>query len=207
MPVAGPLKRMLSPLVNPQVFDFWASHLSPTLSWERPLAKVLARKVEARDTVTLVLRPNRHVAGFAPGQHVGVTVSVDGVRLTRSYSPSWLGRRRLAITVKKIPGGKVSEWLTERCREGDVLEIGAAFGDMTLPSPERPWLLAAAGSGITPMISLLRQAATLAQPLPPVSLLYWARTRADLCFIRELDQLAARLPFLTVHRVLTRESA
>lgn len=206
MLVAGPLKRMLSPLVNPQVFDFWASHLSPTLSWERPLAKVLARRVEARDTVTLVLRPNRHVGGFAPGQHVSVTVSVNGVRLTRSYSPSWLGRRRMAITVKKMPGGKVSEWLTECCDEGDVLEIGPAFGDMTQPSLERPWLLVAAGSGITPMMSLLRAAATLERPLPPITLLYWARTRADLCFGRELDQLAARLPSLTVQRLLTRES-
>ena len=207
MPTAGPLKRMLSPLVNPQVFDFWASHLSPTLSWERALAKVLARRVEARDTVTLELKPNRHVGGFAPGQHVSVTVSVDGVRLTRSYSPSWLGRGRMAVTVKKIPGGKVSGWLTEHCRVGDVLEIGPAFGDMTQPSLDRPWLLVAAGSGITPMMSLLRQAATQPPSLPPITLLYWARTRADLCFLRELDQLAGRLPSLTVHRILTRESA
>lgn len=207
MSVIRPIARLISPLVNPVVFDFWAAHLSPALSWERPLAKVVAREVVARDTVTLILRPNRHVQQGLPGQHVNVTAAVEGVRLTRSYSPDWSSRRRLALTIKRVPEGRMSSWLTQRCRVGDVLEIGPAFGDMTPPDPAQPWLFLAAGSGITPLISLLRHAAEQRASTAPITLLYWARTRADLCFLNELGRLHERLPGFRLHTILTREAS
>lgn len=206
MTATDTLKRLAAPLVDPAVYDFWAQKLSPTLSWDRCLARVVARHVTARDTVSLILQPSRRFAGFQPGQHVNVTVEVEGVRLTRSYSPSagMRGNGQVRLTIKAIPEGRVSQHLVHRCQVGDVLELGTVFGDMTLPATPLPWLFVAAGSGITPIMSLLDTLTE--QPLQqPVALIYWARTRADLCFYDQLIALAEREPLFSFHRVLTRE--
>jgi stearoyl-CoA 9-desaturase NADPH oxidoreductase len=206
MTASQTLKQLVAPLVDPAVYDFWAQKLNPTLSWDRCLARVEERHVEARDTVSLVLKPNRRFHGFQPGQHLNVTVEVNGARLTRSYSPSDSVRKdgRVRLTIKAIPGGKVSQHLVHRCQIGDVVELGQAYGDMVLPSAPAAWLFVAAGSGITPIMSLLR---TLTRtPLEqPVSLIYWARTRADLCFSETLQAMAHHDPLLKIHTVLTRE--
>jgi stearoyl-CoA 9-desaturase NADPH oxidoreductase len=207
MTASQTLKRLVTPLVDPAVYDFWAQKLHPTLSWDRCLARVVERHVEARDTVSLILKPNRLFGGFQPGQHLNVTVEVNGVRLTRSYSPSdTVGKDgRIRLTIKAIPQGKVSHHLVHHCKAGDVLELGPAYGDMTLPAEPHAWLFIAAGSGITPIMSLLQT--LIRTPLEqPVSLIYWARTRADLCFSEALHGLAERDPLLKIHTVLTREA-
>ncbi|MET0717176.1 MAG: FAD-binding oxidoreductase, partial [Pseudoxanthomonas sp.] len=98
------------------------------------MARITGRRAESADSVTLWLQPNRHWAGFQPGQHLNVTVQLDGVRVTRSYSLTNASATngRLAITVKGVDGGKVSRHLCENARIGEVLEIGQAFGDMTM---------------------------------------------------------------------------
>jgi ferredoxin-NADP reductase len=196
-------------LVSPAFFDFWASRVSKTWTWERPLARIVSRQAAAANAVTLVLRPNRHWQGFAAGQHLNVTVEVDGRRLTRSYSLSAPPQAdgRLEITVKEVDGGRVSAALCRDAKVGDVLEIGAAFGELALPeSPSEPLLFLAAGSGITPMMAMLR--ALVAQDRrTPVTLLYWARSRDELCFANELRAFAAEREEVTVRFVLTREAA
>jgi ferredoxin-NADP reductase len=212
-PAPGAVNRLLKPLIAPDVFDFWASRINPTWSWQRPLARVIERRTEARDTVTLVLQPNRHFAGFTPGQHVNVTAEVNGVRITRSYSPTNVpgADRRIALTIKRVDGGRLSPHLCDHAQPGDVLELGPAFGAMTWPqSADRRtdgrWLLLAAGSGITPLMSLTR--AWIAASMPcELSLIYWARTATDLCFADELRALAAREPRFHLQLVLTRESS
>jgi len=206
---AGPLKRLISPLVSPPVYDFWVQKLVRNASWATPLATVVERHVEARDAVTFLLRPNGHFAGFQPGQHINVTVPVNGVRHTRSYSLTDVPRKDglLSITVKRIEGGLVSTELCQHTRVGDVLEIGQAFGEMTVPQDYTGnWLLLAAGSGITPLMSLVREL-TQQSLKQHVTLFYWARTRADLCFYQALRDLAAREPRFHLHFVLTREDA
>src|SRR3989344_3931930 len=153
----------MAPAVDPEVFDFWVQHLNRAWSWSRPLATIVERRVEARDTVTLVLKPNRHVGGFLPGQHVNVSAEVNGRRVTRSYSltnvpkPGRSGSRRMSITVKRVEGGALSSHLVQHARVGDVLGVGPAFGEMTLPAqPQGRWLILAAGSGITPLMGLTR---------------------------------------------------
>jgi len=206
-PARGGVSRLLNPLVAPQVFDFWASKLSSTWSWQRPLARVVERRLEARDAVTLLLQPNRHCVGFTPGQHVNLSAEIDGRRVTRSYSPSGIPRadRRIALTVKRVEGGLMSNHLCSRVAVGDVLELGPVFGAMTLPPrPDGRWLFLAAGSGITPLMSMTRALAAAGMPAE-LTLVYWARNRAELCYARELRELAAREPRFRLQLVLTRE--
>lgn len=203
----GALQRLLSPFVNPGTLDFWAQHLRSNWSWDRPLATVVARHVEARDTVTLTLRPNRLANWPKPGQHVNISAEVNGRRTTRSYSPTRIDRRAgtLDITVKHIPQGVMSSHLCHVTQPGDVLEMGEVFGHMTWPqAPAGKWLLLAAGSGITPMISLLRQAQASGSQTD-VTLIYAARQRADLCFLAELREMTRRTPGFKLQIVLSRE--
>ena len=205
----SPFRRLARPWLSPGVFDFWASRLHPTWSWERPLARIVERRAESADAVTLVLRPNRHWGGCRPGQHLNLSAEIDGSRVTRSYSPTGLpGRdRRIAITVKAVEGGKLSRYLCERARVGDVLDLGPAFGDMQLDEAAPvARLLLAAGSGITPMIAFVRALAARGMPAP-LSLLYWARKREQLCFVDELRGYAAAHPQFQLRFLLTGEAA
>jgi ferredoxin-NADP reductase len=201
--------RALPPLFTADVFDFWASRVSRTWSWNRPLARIVDRRPASRDAVTLVLQPNRHFRGFVAGQHVNVTVEIDGRRLTRPYSPSAPPQRdgRIEITVKAVEGGRVSQHLVTQARVGDVLGLGPAFGAMALPADDAgPLLLLAAGSGITPLMALVRSLPVHPRTAP-VTLLYWARNRAELCFVDELRALAAQRTDFRVRFLLTRETA
>ena len=201
------LKRLLHACVSPDVFDFWAARMDRTWTWSRPLARVVERRPESRDAVTLVLRPNRHWRGFRAGQHLNVSAEIDGVAVTRSYSLSDAPRAdgRIAITVKRVDGGKLSNHLLDRACVGDVLSIGQAFGDMTGDRAGEARLFLAAGSGITPLMALVREHARNGMPTP-LTLLYWARTREELCFADELLALSDAHPNFSVHCILTREA-
>jgi len=202
------LRKVVAPFVNPGIFDFWVSKLNPAWSWDRPLARVVDRKVEALDTVTLVLKPNAHCGSFVPGQHINVTAEVNGRRTTRSYSHTGIPRRdgRISLTIKRVDKGVLSTHLCQHTQVGDVLELGAAFGEMTLPAkPEGEWLLLAAGSGITPLMSLTRSLAAQNMPVD-LTLVYWAKTRAELCFARELRALAVQFPRFKLQFVLEKEA-
>lgn len=203
------LQRIGRTLLAPDAFDFWASRLRPNWSLERPLARIVSRRAESSDSFTLLLQPNRHWRGFKPGQHLNIGAEIDGTRITRSYSLSAAPRAdgRIAITVKAMPGGKLSQHLCHTATIGEVLTLEAAFGAMTLPpTPEGAWLFLAAGSGITPLMAMIRAQAALGMPVP-LALIYWARTRDELCFVEELRALAARQPNFRVDFVLTRDAA
>lgn len=201
------LRRLVSPFVSPQVFDFWASRLHPTWSWERSLARVVGRSEASADAVTLLLAPNRHWRGAVAGQHLLIGARIDGVLVTRSYSLSDAARGdgRIEITVKAIEGGKLSAYLRDRARIGEVLELGPAFGEMTLPErADGARLFLAAGSGITPLMAMVRAQAAQGMPAP-LTLLYWARRREELCFVEELRALASEHANFRVRFLLTRQ--
>lgn len=203
------LRRLLHTVVAPATFDFWVSRFNRAWSWARPLARIVARQRESADAVTLLLRPNRHWRGFHAGQHVNVSAELDGIRVTRSYSLSDTRRNDglIAITVKAIEGGKLSRHLCADARVGDVLDLGQAYGDMALPETrDAPLLFLAAGSGITPLMAMVRAAAGQGMPVA-LTMLYWARTREELCFVDELRGLAARHANFRVCFVLTRAEA
>ncbi len=194
-------------LLGPHGVDRYLELIRPTLTVRDARAEVLAVRRQTPRSVTLVLRPNRAFAGFRAGQYVRVGVEIDGVRHTRTYSPasSEHARGQLELTVTLHPEGRVSRHLHRALAPGSVLHLGSADGEFTLPSPRPERLvLISGGSGVTPVLSMLR---TLCDEghRGEVVFLHYARTAADWLYRDEAEALAARHPNLTVRYVATRE--
>lgn len=163
-------------------------------------ARVVTVRQQTSDATTLTLRVGRGWQGFRAGQFVQVGVEVDGVLRTRCYSPVGSehgSRRELELTVTRRPGGRVSPVLAD-ARPGMLVRLSAAQGDFTLPAA-RPdqLLLISGGSGITPVLSMLR---TLADEghRGRIAFLHYADDAADVPYRDELLELRQRVPDLTV---------
>ena len=146
---------------------------------------------ETRDAASIVIRPGRDWLPHTPGQYVRIGIDVDGVRLWRAYSiTSVLGRADgcFSITVKAIPDGKVSNHLVHRAKPGTIVQLDQATGDFVLPQ-ERPAkaLFVTAGSGITPVMGILRNHVDEHED---VVLVHSAPTADDVIFGAELRELA-----------------
>ena len=153
----SPLKRLMNVVLESRDADFWLQKVNPLWSVEVPLAKIVAKDSIAHETVSFTLKVNSHFQMGQAGQHHPVYVTVQGIRYERSYSLSKIDDQHVLLTLKKVPGGKVSTWLVEQAQVGDIVELGQPFGEMTLPKTTAPLVLLAAGSGITPMYSLLQE--------------------------------------------------
>lgn len=146
---------------------------------------------ETADAVTIRIRVGRGWPGHLAGQYVRVGIDVDGVRQWRTYSiTSATGAgRHIAITVKAVADGTVSNYLVRRAKAGTLVHLDRACGEFTLPTP-RPGkvLFLTAGSGITPVMGMLR---SHARELADVVLVHSAPTADDVVFGRQLRDLAA----------------
>jgi ferredoxin-NADP reductase len=113
---------------------------------------------ETADAATLVIRPGADWAGHVPGQYLRIGVDVDGVRLWRAYSLTHGPRPdgRISVTVKAVPDGKVSNFLVHKVRPGTLVHLEQAAGEFVLPTDGGKLLFVTAGSGITPVIGMLR---------------------------------------------------
>src|SRR3954449_8827342 len=145
---------------------------------------------ETRDAATIVIRPGRSWKGHTPGQYVRIGIDVDGVRQWRAYSlTSHLGRTDgcIAVTVKAIPDGKVSNHLVHRTKPGTIVQLDQAAGEFCLPDqrPEKA-LFITAGSGITPVMGMLRNHPELTD----VVLVHSAPTADDVVFGADLRDMA-----------------
>jgi len=175
--------------------------LDPTLSLRGIRARVVEVRDETHDVKTYVLRPNARFGTFKPGSYVTLRLRIDGAPVQRSYSLSSApsGEGLVAITVKRVPGGRVSNWLADHVRPGDVLELSAPEGQFVLPAvvPAK-MLMLSAGSGITPVMSMLRQLVADGAT-SDITFLHFARSPRDLIFGAELLAIAARAPNVRVH--------
>jgi ferredoxin-NADP reductase len=113
---------------------------------------------ETADAATIVIRPGADWAGHVPGQYLRIGIDVDGVRLWRAYSLTHGPRAdgRISITVKAVPDGKVSNHLVHRAKVGTLVHLEQATGEFVLPPDGGKFLFVTAGSGITPVIGMLR---------------------------------------------------
>ena len=136
--------------------------------------------------------PNRKELAFLPGQYVNIPV--PGTEVGRSYSFSnAVGEPRLRFLVKLTPGGAMSTYLTDRARVGDEITFTGPHGSFFLREARRPVLQLAGGSGLAPMLSMLRTLRA-AGSTRPVHLIYGVTTDDDLVGRAELDELARDLP-------------
>ncbi|MEV6658184.1 ferredoxin--NADP reductase [Nocardia fluminea] len=149
---------------------------------------------ETADARTFVLAPHEGPVSYLAGQFCTFRVRVDGVELFRSYSMSSAPETdtELMTTVKRVIGGRVSNWLIDNLGEGDVIEMSRPAGKFCLRESERPLLGFSGGSGITPVLSLAKSA--LATTDRQVRLLCVDRDRASAIFDATLDDLVARYP-------------
>jgi ferredoxin-NADP reductase len=145
--------------------------------------------------------------GHRPGQHVDVRLTAeDGYQAERSYSiASAPEHDRMVLTVERLPDGEVSPFLCDELQIGDRLELRGPIGgyfawDVAVGGP---LLLIAGGSGIVPLMAMIRHRAANGSTAL-TRLLYSSRTWADVIYRDELAQLASRDPLLEVFHTLTR---
>ncbi|MBB4683900.1 hybrid-cluster NAD(P)-dependent oxidoreductase [Amycolatopsis jiangsuensis] len=137
--------------------------------------------------------PERAGLHFLPGQFLTFRFLIDGERRERCYTISSPPTRpeTLTITVKRVPGGVVSNWLHDHLRAGDVIGASGPFGQFSSTiHPADKYLFLTAGSGITPAMSMLRTLRATGDPADVV-FVHSARTPDDLVFRAELEALAA----------------
>lgn len=214
-----PLIRRLSPALAPvralvarhwwreAEVDAWLARFNPAWRLHRTFARVESRRWVADDMLALTLRANANWRGARPGQHVQLYLELDGVRLSRSYSLTALHPGgRLEIAIKRQPGGRLSNPLLDGLAVGQVLELGQPFGELQWPEDAPGVLLLAAGSGLTPLLGLLRSA--LAQGfVAPITLLHYVRQQGQRAFVEELQALQAQYANLQVRWALSGEAA
>ncbi|QYN33753.1 hybrid-cluster NAD(P)-dependent oxidoreductase [Pseudonocardia sp. DSM 110487] len=140
---------------------------------------------------------------FDAGQYLTVTTEPDGIPVTRCYTISSppTRPRRIAITVKRVPGGLVSNWLHDHLTPGGTLRASGPQGQFSVarhPAPK--YLFLSGGSGVTPSMSMTRTLYDLADPAD-VLFVHSARTPDDIIFRRELDLIAATVPHIRVVHV------
>ncbi len=199
--------RALATLTSPYTVDQFLEHLHPMLTVDTVRARVVKVVHETGDASTVVLRPNGAWRGFVPGQHVQFGIEVDGKRRVRVFSVSSSQANRdgtFSVSVKAHPDGYVSQFLHRELTPRTIVHLSQAEGEFVLPDavPDR-LLLVSGGSGITPVMSMIRTLRDRGHH-GDVTFLHYARSRGDEMFTDELDALTESTGFRVV-RIYTRE--
>jgi ferredoxin-NADP reductase len=198
-------------LAGPHDVDHYLELLRPDWAVRRIRGEIVAVRHQNDDSVTLTLRPTGTWPGFRAGQHVEIAVDVDGVRHRRMYSPSGSAHPRtkeLELTIRRHPEGVVSRHLKEHARPGMFVGLSVPQGDdFVLPEPRpRRIALISGGSGVTPVLSMLRTLTDEGHE-GEITFLHYARSAEDLLYAEDLERTAAAHPNVKLLRVYTRGAA
>lgn len=173
------------------------------------LLKVVSVTRETPDAVTIHFEhPEKIPIPSKAGQFLTLIIPINGKKERRSYSLSSAPYEapRLAVTVKRVPKGVVSNYLVDKCVEGTLMEVMAPTGNFKIetdPAQARNLVLIGAGSGITPLISMAK-AVLHDEPKSRVTLIYGNRHEGTIIFREALNQLLAQYPGrLVVEHVLS----
>ncbi len=200
-----------SPLVDlltgPHGVDTYTELVNPSWTGREARATVVAVRRQTPRSVTLTLEPNALCAQlftrFRAGQHVNVTVEIDGRRYTRCYSPANAeGAPLIELTVSRRDGGRMSGHLCATARPGLVVGLRDLGGEFTLDRAARRILFVSGGSGITPVMSMLRTLRSQAFD-GEIAFVHYARTPDEACYAGEL----AGMPNVRVLHGYTRSGA
>ena len=196
-----------SKLTTPLLPDDYLTLINPLWTSRELRGRIEKVVPETEDAATLVIRPGwgwRH--DHRAGQYVGIGIQVDGKFQWRSYSISSPPKRKgrtLTITVRAMPEGLLSSHLVNGLEPGTIVRLAAPEGDFVLPEPPPPRMLfLVGGSGVTPVMSMLR---TLDRrgTMPDVVVHYSSPTPDRMIFREELEALEQRHENLTLHQLHT----
>lgn len=186
--------RLMAALSYPHGVDHYLQPIDPTWSVEEVRARVVGIRQQTPDTVTVRLQPNENWAGFVAGQYLRVAVDINGVRRTRCFSPANSihdPSGEIELSCKIGPESVVSRHFAESASVGQVVHLAQAEGQFALPAP-RPQrvLLISGGSGITPVMAMLR---TLLDEhyTGRITFLHYANCAASQLYADELAAIAA----------------
>jgi ferredoxin-NADP reductase len=192
------LRTLAARITTPLLPDDYLQLANPLWSARELRGRVLAVRRETEDSATLVIKPGWGFSfDYQPGQYIGIGLLVDGRWRWRSYSltssPVTAGRT-IAISVKAMPEGFLSSHLVGGVRPGTIVRLAAPQGNFVLPDPAPAAVLfVTAGSGVTPVMSMLRTLARRDQ-ITDVVHLHSAPTAAEAMFGAELADLARDHP-------------
>lgn len=193
-------------LFTPLLPDDYIELINPLWSTRELRGRVERIERETEDTVTIVIKPGHAWMGHDPGQYLRIGVIIDGVHHWRAYSlTSETGRAdgTISVTPKLVEEGTVSPHLVEQLKPGTLIRLGGVEGDFTLPDPlpER-FLFISAGSGITPIMSMLRELDRLDE-VSDVVLIHSSHTREGVVFVEELEHLESKHDGFRLHLQIT----
>ena len=167
----------------------------------------MAETVDETPRARTIVLEARDWTGHRAGQHLDLRLTAeDGYQASRSYSIASAPDDRLAITVERLPHGEVSPYLVDEAEPGDELEVRGPVGGYFVWEETHggPLLLVAGGSGIVPLMAMVRHRHGVGSDVP-ARLLYSSRTLDDVIYREELESLSADGDGLEVVHTLTRE--
>jgi stearoyl-CoA 9-desaturase NADPH oxidoreductase len=194
------LRKVAARITTPLLPDDYLHLANPLWSARELRGRILDVRRETEDSATLVIKPGWGFSfDYQPGQYMGIGLLVDGRWRWRSYSltsspATSASARTVTITVKAMPEGFLSTHLVAGVEPGTIVRLAAPQGNFVLPDPAPPSILfLTAGSGITPVMSMLRTLARRDQ-ITDITHLHSAPTESDVMFRAELAALAADQP-------------
>jgi stearoyl-CoA 9-desaturase NADPH oxidoreductase len=202
--VMGLIRSFTSPLLP----DDYLELVNPLWSTREMRGRIERVERETPSAVTVLIKPGWEWEGHRPGQYLRLGIEVDGVHHWRAYSLTSDPKRadgRISITPKRVEGGKVSPFLFGGVRPGTIVRLGGVEGTFVLPDPLPERLLfISAGSGITPIMSMLRSIAREGA-MKDVVHIHCSHSIEEVIFGRELAELQAHHPGYTLHLRITGE--
>ncbi len=198
--------RVFNAAATPYGVDRYVELVRPSWSSTEVRAKIVHVAHTTPRSVTLTLRPNGNWTGFRAGQYTELSVEIDGVRHTRCYSMTNDAVTRnglIELSITAHPGGRVSRYVHTAAQKGQTVALTPAMGSFTLPPVEPSHLLLiSGGSGITPVMSMLRTRCALGWTAP-VTFLHYALTEPDMLYRPELEEIARTATNVRLVRVFT----
>jgi ferredoxin-NADP reductase len=202
--VMGLVRSFTSPLLP----DDYLELINPLWSTREIRGRIERIERETANAVTVLIKPGWEWEGHRPGQYLRLGIEVDGVHHWRAYSLTSDPRRPdgcISITPKLVEGGKVSPFLFDGVRPGAIVRLGGVEGTFVLPEPlPRRLLFVSAGSGVTPIMSMLRDIAHRDR-LEDVVHVHSSRTVGEAIFGEELRVLRERHLGYRLHERITGE--
>ena len=201
--------KAVSALTSPLLPDDYLELINPLWSTRELRGKIVSIDKETDDAATVTIQPGYEWEGHKPGQYLRVGVEIEGVKHWRAYSLTSDPDREdgfISITIKNVDEGTVSPYLVRRGRPGTIVSLGGVEGDFVLPEdvPEK-LLFISAGSGITPIMSMLRSL-DHQDKMNDVVLIHSARHEGDVIFGEQLRELQRKHDGFRAHEQHTRDN-